>query len=68
MAELTREPDVCRCLRCSDCGGSGRVEVKTGSYPEWDLESCPECEGTGISEMCRLCSDAEDRAREAEEL
>ncbi len=54
---------VCKCVRCGDCGGSGQVEVRTGSYPEWELESCSTCHGTGISEVCGVC---EEEAHDAE--
>lgn len=50
---VSAEP--CRCVRCGDCGGSGRVSVRTDSYPEWDLESCEECGGSGIVETCDRC-------------
>jgi hypothetical protein len=46
---------MCTCVSCGDCGGSGQVEVRTGSYPEWDLESCSNCRGSGVSEMCESC-------------
>lgn len=53
QAKLEAEP--CRCVTCGDCNGSGNIEVRTGSYPEWDLESCEECGGSGITEVCTRC-------------
>lgn len=47
--------DPCRCVWCGGCSGSGRVEVPTNGYPEWELESCTECGGTGVSEQCAHC-------------
>jgi hypothetical protein len=31
------------------------MEFRTNTYPEWDLESCSNCRGTGISEVCADC-------------
>jgi len=45
----------CRCIRCGDCGGSGRVMSRRDGYPESELESCVMCRGTGISEPCAAC-------------
>lgn len=50
----------CKCIWCADCAGSGQVRVPTNSYPEWDLESCMACYGTGIAEQCRYCADLEE--------
>lgn len=53
-------PEPCTCVPCGTCGGSGQVEYRTNSYPEWDLDSCSECSGSGISEECAECQWAED--------
>lgn len=42
----------CRCVSCAGCLGTGVVEVATGTYPEWDLDTCPDCGGSGYSETC----------------
>lgn len=47
----------CTCERCCMCNGSGRLRVPTGGYPEWDLESCDDCRGTGITDDCARCMD-----------
>ena len=44
-AELLIEP--CECVRCGQCNGQGAIRVKTDGYPEWDIETCGECGGTG---------------------
>jgi len=53
----------CKCVRCLDCGGSGSVWCSfTGEYlgnhrsDDMDtLETCLECNGQGITEMCDDC-------------
>lgn len=60
------DPDKCRCVWCAECGGSGRITVPTTGYPEWDLESCSNCRGTGIAEMCCHCEMAEELAEALE--
>ena len=45
----------CGCVVCGECWGSGRVMVRTGGYPEEDLEQCGECDGHGIVEECWRC-------------
>jgi RecJ-like exonuclease len=50
----------CTCVFCGDCRGSGRMEVATNSYPEFDLEPCDNCRGTGYSEVCDECADKYD--------
>lgn len=54
----------CRCVRCGDCGGSGQTRVKAleYEYPEWDLETCSTCGGTGIVEKCVPCQLREELA------
>ncbi len=47
----------CRCVYCAACGGSGEVEYR---YPEWDLETCDDCGGSGITETCESCQMARD--------
>jgi len=53
IAKLNAEP--CTCVRCSFCGGSGTVRLETDSWPEWDLDTCDECQGSGIVEDCDRC-------------
>ena len=59
----------CKCKPCPECGGSGDVYysfpgVNGGEYlgrhrlddlDDCDIGGCPECEGTGIIEMCDEC-------------
>ena len=63
LAQQIRLPgeagNVCRCVSCPSCRGTGQQEYDTGSYPEWDLETCDECEGTGTIEQCAACADRE---------
>ncbi len=54
MSPSTRE---CRCVSCSECKGTGQVTVPTDGYPEWDLETCPACHGSGLSEVCSSCQE-----------
>lgn len=56
---LAKQP--CKCINCASCRGSGMTSYRTGSYPEWDLDSCLSCDGRGLIEEC-------DRCRELEEL
>lgn len=58
------ESQPCKCVSCGACGGSGQVEYDTGSYPEWDLESCYECDGSGTTECCQRCEDLAELDRE----
>ena len=53
LGELKREP--CRCVICGDCNGSGQVRVRTGGFPEWELETCGTCYGYGTVETCDRC-------------
>lgn len=46
---------TCKCVYCGDCKGSGQISVPSDGYPKWDLESCSNCHGTGIAEMCSDC-------------
>lgn len=58
---------TCTCVSCGDCNGSGQVEVFEPGYPEWDLESCSNCRGTGIVELCDECQEREEQAQDAED-
>ncbi len=53
QAKVEAEP--CRCVTCPDCRGSGQIEFRTNSYPEWDLDTCDGCGGSGIVERCERC-------------
>ena len=62
----------CKCVRCTECGGTGDVWWSfpgpgegdyLGSHRMDDLDvledgGCMDCEGTGIIEMCDECRDA----------
>lgn len=54
----------CKCVSCDCCNGSGDVEYRTGMYPETELETCPNCRGRGIEELCEMC--ANEPVEEAE--
>jgi DnaJ-class molecular chaperone len=48
----------CTCIICGECHGSGTVRVDDWSQPEgFDLETCDECRGSGMSEICQECYD-----------
>ena len=52
--------DKCTCVSCNSCGGLGQVMERTGSYPEEDLETCVECDGSGLSDgLCPHCQEME---------
>ena len=51
----------CECVSCHDCNGMGFVSVPTEDYPEDDVETCPTCRGSGVTERCESCCDMEDR-------
>ena len=55
-------PDECKCVTCPDCHGLGRLEVLTGSYPEYEYEGCITCDGDGRIEICEACQRREDDA------
>jgi hypothetical protein len=48
------------CVDCPACGGTGQTEFDTGSYPEWDLETCMTCDGTGRLGDCDACDEEND--------
>lgn len=52
--KVSKEP--CRCVRCKDCSGTGKVRFD-GVYclEDYDLELCDTCVGSGISEICFRC-------------
>lgn len=52
---------ACECVSCPECRGLGQVEVHDPvGYPEYDLESCGNCEGTGRCEICSDCLGREE--------
>jgi DnaJ-class molecular chaperone len=51
----------CTCISCPECHGQGTVEVQDKTQPSgWDLETCRECRGSGVSERCADCESAMD--------
>ena len=60
---------MCKCISCSECGGTGNVWFSfpgpdggkyLGNHRSDDLDemdSCPQCEGRGIAEMCATCAE-----------
>ena len=59
---------TCTCIPCSECDGTGTVWYSfSGEYlgkhrcDDLDeLETCSECHGSGISELCDECAERED--------
>jgi hypothetical protein len=57
---------ACKCVSCRECHGSGHVWVTMGgqylgsarSSDMDDMETCPECRGDGIEEVCDECEEA----------
>jgi RecJ-like exonuclease len=57
----------CSCVPCPECGGTGDVWWSfsgryLGRFRCDDLDerdTCSECDGTGLLEMCQACLDAE---------
>ena len=51
----------CRCVRCPNCRGLGTVRVDDRSQPSgWDLDTCDECRGSGVTEYCENCEYEEE--------
>ena len=59
MPEI-KQTTPCECVICWTCRGTGNVEVKTDGYPEYDLEACSDCRGSGLSEVCDYCHDTDE--------
>jgi hypothetical protein len=57
---------TCQCVSCGACGGTGHIWTDfrgryLGQHRSDDtdeLESCPDCDGSGITEECDSCSDS----------
>lgn len=55
----------CTCVSCNACGGSGNIWLDfkgryLGNHRNDDLdqmETCDECHGMGLSEVCEACTD-----------
>jgi len=64
----------CECLICDYCHGSGMVWVSKigeylGNHPCDDtdeLETCPFCDGTGITAVCYECTLSEIECEDEE--
>lgn len=50
----------CDCVSCGECNGSGRIRVKCEGFPEYEVVTCPDCRGTGVSEQCEICEEEDD--------
>jgi hypothetical protein len=59
----------CTCVSCGECGGSGTVWFAFGGREYLgnsrcddldEMETCEECRGSGITEMCDYCQDTRD--------
>ena len=65
----------CKCVTCGECGGTGNIWISfSGEYlgnnrcDDLDeLDTCPECGGDGLSEMCDECRERIEEEREREE-
>lgn len=61
----------CSCTPCQECDGSGRVWFAfDGTYLRRhrcddmdEMETCEECHGSGIDEMCDECRDLQEEER-----
>lgn len=57
-ARLNAQP--CTCVRCGLCNGNRTVRVQGLNMPFDDLDTCPECHGEGVVEVCGRCRDLEE--------
>jgi hypothetical protein len=65
MTEQVPSEKQCTCVSCGACDGSGSVWYSfSGEYlgnsrcdDLDDLQTCDECNGSGLSEVCDLCQD-----------
>jgi DnaJ-class molecular chaperone len=54
--------EKCECVSCHTCNGFGSVWVSGDHMSAYrfddmgDLETCPECDGDGLSSYCLKCS------------
>ena len=63
--KLRLEQEPCVCVRCPACHGKGTQRIDDWSQPEgYDLETCAECQGAGITETCDRCHWLEDMDHE----
>ena len=51
--DLAGQP--CTCVRCPDCLGNGNTRRSYDSWPEFELENCDTCGGSGVTETCERC-------------
>lgn len=60
-------PDECSCVACPECRGSGVVWFAFGGREYLgtmrcddldEIETCDECRGSRVSEVCDHCQDA----------
>lgn len=66
--KMVASSENCTCVSCPECQGSGSVwRSFRGTYlgnnrcDDLDeLETCPECNGRGLSEMCDYCREMEE--------
>jgi hypothetical protein len=55
----------CSCVSCPECNGTGTVWFSfNGDYLGYsrcddmdDMQTCMECEGSGIADVCDCCQD-----------
>jgi DnaJ-class molecular chaperone len=60
---------TCTCTPCGDCHGSGNVRRPDRHSPDgYELESCEECNGSGITSECDYCHDQRERDEQDEEV
>ena len=66
----------CKCKLCDECEGTGYISIAfDGTYlgkqrcDDFDeMDTCPICDGEGITYMCDECREAMDREEEEEYL
>jgi hypothetical protein len=57
---------TCSCIKCDACGGSGNIWLdRRGRYLGQhrcddldEMETCDNCRGYGITDLCETCSDS----------
>lgn len=57
----------CACVSCAFCDGRGHIYISLSGqirrYRTDDLEdtdTCPDCRGSGVIEVCDTCAEAEE--------
>jgi hypothetical protein len=56
------EAEPCRCVRCGACDGHGNIPIIEYGFEE--LETCYNCGGSGLDEVCDRCQMLEEMDQE----